>query len=235
MIIQKFAQSTFLIKSTSGKVLLIDPGLYNFTNEFKAETFGKVDILIITHKHSDHFDLDAIKSIVTLHSPTILTNHEISDVLQSETIGSTVAWVGDRFNFEGFTLVLTKTDHVVRGEAVANFGLVIESDKKRIYYTSDTRLIDLSLLPYDKVTEPDILCVPISNRGLVMGIDDALYFTNEIRPKTVIPMHYDSPKDKDRVRPEHFISRLNMLKASLNNLCDVKVKVLSFGDEVEIE
>ncbi len=235
MKIQKFAQSTFTIENKAGKRILIDPGKYNFEKGLKVDDFNKVDVLIITHKHADHFDLNAAKLIVNLYNPIVLTNPEISVILQNETIGCTIGRIGDRFEFVGFMVTYIKTDHVVGDEAIVNFGIVIESDGKRIYHTSDTRLIELQLLPHDKVMEPDVLCVPISDRGVVMGIDEALYFTNEIRPKIVIPMHYDSPKDKDRIRPEHFIDRLNVLKNSLRHLSKVKVKILTFGEETILE
>ncbi len=234
MKIQKFAQSTFVIENNIGKRILIDPGKYNFENGFGIDGFGQVDVLVITHKHGDHFDLDATKSMVDKQNPILLTNPEISVTLQNETIGSKIGRIGDSFELAGFKLTCIKTDHVVRDESIVNFGLVILADGQRIYHTSDTRLIDIKLLPQDQIIAPDLLCVPIGNRGVVMGFDDALYFTNQIRPRIVVPMHYDSPKDKARIRPEHFTERLHLLKPTLEHLSKVKVEILSFGDELII-
>ncbi len=235
MKIQKFAQSTFIIENNAEKRLLIDPGKYNFDKGFRVKDFGRIDALIITHKHADHFDIDVVKSIVDVYKPIILTNPEISIILRNQTIGSIVGRINDSFDLMGFSLTCIKTDHVVRDEVVVNFGIVIETDGKRIYYTSDTRYIEPQLLPHKKINEPDILCIPISNRGVVMSIDDALYFANEIKPKVVIPMHYDSPKDKDRIRPEHFVERLKMFKEPLENLSKVQAKILSFGEKMKVK
>lgn len=235
MKIIKFSQSTFIFESKKGKRLLIDPGKYNFDKDFKPEDFGKVDFLVITHKHADHFDLEAIKSIIkTNKTPIILTNPEIGEIFQKEMISVKIGYIGEEFQLSDFLITLIKTDHVVKSEVIINFGVAMEVDEKKIYYTSDTRFIDLALLPKEKVTEPDILCIPISDRGVVMGIDDALYFTNEIKPKIVIPMHYDSPKDKERIRTQHFIERFNFFKTYLSSLNNVNVKVLSFGSDFEI-
>jgi L-ascorbate metabolism protein UlaG (beta-lactamase superfamily) len=234
MKIQKFAQSTFVVESSAGKRLLIDPGIYNFDGAFNAADFDKVDLLVITHKHSDHFDLDATEKIVRLHNPTILTNPEIAIVLQNRGVGSQIGQPGSEFSAHSFGLTCVKTDHVVRDEAIVNFGLLIEADGQRIYHTSDTRLIEVQLLPQEKVCNPDLLCVPIGNRGVVMGIDDALYFANEIKPRMIIPMHYDSPKDKERINPNHFVDRLSALSNSLKNLSATTVRILSFGEGIEI-
>jgi len=234
MKVQKYAQSTLVFQNQLGRRMLIDPGKYNFFGGFGVGDFGSVDVLVITHKHEDHFYLDAVKSIVGLYHPIVLTNPEVAMVLQKEMIGSTVVQVGDVCEIMGFTLTFVRTDHVVRDEFIINFGLVIEADQKRVYYTSDTRLIDPSLLSTEKVLEPDVLFVPISDRGVVMSIDDALYFASEIRPKVVVPIHYDSPKDKDRIRPEDFINRFNTLKIFLKQLSNIEVRVLSFGEEMDL-
>lgn len=234
MKVTKFAQSTFSIEHSRGKRLLIDPGSYNFDNGFQAKDFGIVDVLVITHKHADHFDLKATKTIVDLHNPIIVTNPEVAMLLQKESIRSRSWQIGDALEIDGFDLRSVRTDHVVRDETIVNFGLTIRADEKRIYHTSDTRLIELNLLPQDQVMMVDLLCLPIGNRGVVMGIDDALYFANELRPKAIVPMHYDSPKDKDRILPEHFEERLKQLGASLENLLKTKVVVLRFGDQMEL-
>jgi len=235
MKIRKFAQSTFIIENNAGKRVLIDPGIYNFTKEFNVEDFGSINILAITHKHTDHFDMHIVMSIVNLWNPVILTNPEISILLQNKNIGSRIGYTNDIFDLAGFSLTYIKTDHVIKNEVIVNFGLLIETDGKKIYYTSDTRYMEPELLNQEKIYRPDVLCIPISNRGIVMGIDDALYFTNQIVPKIVIPMHYDSPKDKDRVYPKHFAERLSVYASSLRHLSGIEIKVLSFGEQMYVK
>ncbi|MEM4235222.1 MAG: MBL fold metallo-hydrolase, partial [Candidatus Methanomethylicaceae archaeon] len=102
------------------------------------------------------------------------------------------------------------------------------------YHASDTRYIEPTMLGNTKVLNPDVLCVPISNRGVVMGVDDALYFTSEIKPRIVIPIHYDSPKDSQRVRPEHFVQRFGEIKKYLDSLNHTEVVVLERGESITI-
>jgi L-ascorbate metabolism protein UlaG (beta-lactamase superfamily) len=56
---------------------LIDPGSYCYSENFKPQDWGKIDILLITHKHPDHCYPEAIKIIQEKNKDLIiLTNEE---------------------------------------------------------------------------------------------------------------------------------------------------------------
>lgn len=225
MKLKRLAQSTVLLTSKSGKTLLIDPGKYNLDpGKLTLESFPVANVVIITHKHADHFDIDLLKAMLSRSQPKIFTNEEIKTVLEKQGITAQVLKAGDVLQEAGFSIKAIQADHAVRGELIINFGLVVSADGKSVYHTSDTRFIDPSLLPPE--TRADYLLLPISNRGVVMGIDDALVFASELKPKIAIPIHYDSPKDKDRVDPKEF-----ELKGPKFGL---QVRVLSFGEEIEM-
>ena len=225
MKIKKLAQNTILITLNSGKTILIDPGKYNLDpDKYTIESFPNADVIFITHKHADHYDLELLKAMISKKDSIIFTNNEINGFLSREGINSTVVSVGDEVSEAGFIAKIIRTDHVVRDESIINFGIVFSADNSSFYHTSDTRYIDPSLLPKD--IKSDVLFVPISNRGVVMGIDDALVFSSELKPKLVIPMHYDSPKDKDRVNPVEFKTKANSL--------GLNVRILSFGEEITL-
>jgi len=225
MKLKKLAQNTVFITSKNNKTILIDPGKYNIgCGLFDISNFPTADILIITHKHADHYDLDIVKSIVSRSNPIILTNTEIKDFLLKENIESKILNVGDTVNILDYSITGIRTDHVVRDENIINFGVVVSSNGVSFYHTSDTRYIEPSLLP--EITRNKCVLVPISNRGVVMGIDDALVFCCELTPPIVIPMHYDSPKDLGRVNPEEF----KMKGQSIG----LEVMILKFGQEIEL-
>jgi len=79
-----------------------------------------------------------------------------------------------------------------------------------------------------------VLAVPISNRGVVMGLDDSIVFTSQIEPQVVIPMHYDSPKDKGRINPNDFVNRFNELTSKISNLSKTRVQVLNFNESITV-
>jgi L-ascorbate metabolism protein UlaG (beta-lactamase superfamily) len=225
MKLKRLAQSTVLLTTCDGKRLLIDPGKYNLdTGKLTLETFPTGDVIVITHKHADHFDLDLLKMILKKSTPMIFTNAEIKESLEKNGITAKEIIEGVTVTEAGFSLTAIRTDHVVRDEKIINFGLVVSADGTNLYHTSDTRFIEPSLLPRE--TKTKYLLVPISNRGVVMGIDDALVFSSELKPEVVIPIHYDSPKDKDRVGPKEFAEKASSF--------GIKVRILVFGEEIEL-
>ena len=68
-------------------------------------------------------------------------------------------------------------------------GFIFEMGGKKIYHAGDTGLIaDMALLADEDI---DVALLPIGDL-YTMGPDDALRAVKMIRPKLVIPMHYDT-------------------------------------------
>lgn len=64
MKITKFPQSCLLIE-TKGKKILIDPGTLKYKEEY-FEIWNKVDTILITHKHSDHCNIEILENDETI-------------------------------------------------------------------------------------------------------------------------------------------------------------------------
>lgn len=232
MKITKYSQSTFLVENNLGHRLLIDPGKYNYENNFLPKDFGKVDILIVTHKHEDHHDIKAEKEIISLNKPIIITSNEIGNKEEPKNLGYQIKTVGEKLESNGFEVTFIATDHFAKCEQVINFGLFVQADGVSFYHTSDTRFMESCYFDFEKVKNSNILAVPISNRGVVMGLDDSIVFTSQIEPKIVIPMHYDSPKDKIRINPQDFVDRFEELKSKIEGLNKIQVKILKFSESI---
>lgn len=225
MKIKRLAQSTFLFTTHAGRTLLLDPGKYNLDpGRFTLESFPTADIVVITHKHEDHFDLSLVKELISRSSPMVITNTEIAETLRTHGIESRSTRPGDVLELDGYRLDVIRTDHVVRDEEIVNFGVVVSADGVSLYHTSDTRFIDPERLPTE--TRAPYLVLPISNRGVVMGIDDALVFAAGLKPKLAIPVHYDSPKDQGRVDPNEFAQKATRI--------GVPTRVMAFGEELSL-
>lgn len=220
------------MENKTGHRLLIDPGKYNYENGFTAKDFGKVDILIVTHKHEDHHDINAEKEIISLWKPIVITCMEIGNREEPQKLGYQIKNVGDKIESNGFAIAFIAADHFAKCEQITNFGLFIQADNVSFYYTSDTRFMETCYFDYELVKEATVLAVPISNRGVVMGLDDSIVFTSQIEPRHVIPMHYDSPKDKGRINGTDFCNRYEHLKQKISNLSKIKVRVLNFGESL---
>jgi len=232
MRITKYSQSTFVVENQEGMRLLIDPGQYNYVDGFTPPGFGDVHMLAVTHEHADHHDVEAEHEILERNRPFVFTNHEIA---QEEACADYIVKdVGDVITEYGFKITLINADHFAKGKQVVNFGMLIEADGHSFYHTSDTRFMETGMYDYELVKNPTALTVPISNRGVVMGPDDAIVFTSQVQPKFVIPGHYDSPKDAVRVNADDFKERFDVLSNRIDALHNVEVKILDFGESLDI-
>ena len=149
-------------------------------------------------------------------------------------MGYRIHKVGDSIDEKGFKISFVKTDHFAKGEMVVNFGLFIQADGFSYYHTCDTRFMETMVYDLDLVKNPTVLSVPISNRGVVMGVEDSIVFTSQVLPRIVVPGHYDSPKDKVRVSPQDFEARFEVLKERIEALENVEVKILNFGETISL-
>lgn len=233
MRITKLVQSTILVETGSTRVL-VDPGKYNAAQGVDTASVGHLDALVITHEHEDHFDYAWTKDLVEQWAPLLVTNRDIANQLSHEGIGVRAVQPGDKVMLGDIGLQVAFADHFVKGKQVANFGMIFDADGARVYHASDTFVLDPTDPSLESAVGADLMLVPISNRGLVMGIDDAIFMASSFRPKAVVPMHYDSPKDAQRVRPEDFCQRAEQLRASLDGLADTEVRMLSLRDSMEL-
>lgn len=73
------------------------------------------------------------------------------------------------------------------GKVIENIGYIIDDKETRVYITSDT-------ICFQNEYKCDILCVPVSDYGVVMGAFEAALLAKETEAKLVIPLHADNPK-----------------------------------------
>jgi len=220
MKITRFAQSTVSVEY-SGKTVLIDPGNCNFEpGRITRSDFKNISVLIVTHKHGDHYDFDAVKEIYAQCKCDILTVDEVAKAIQEAGIPAAALKIGQIVEMAGFKIEGIRADHVVRGEAVDAFGVVIEAGGRRVYHASDTVYFR------DKPSNIDMAFVPINNRGVAMNFDDAAKFVRELSPRIAAPVHYDGPNDS-HINPYDWAKLFE-------NDTSPEIKVLAFGESVAL-
>ena len=141
------------------------------------------DIIIVTHDHPDHFNLQTIQRII--HDGTrILGTAAVARELHGAQIlheGETVA-IGP-ISIAATPAYTVRRDGHVRGEAI---GAVLRIEDKNVYHLGDTDVI-----PEMRGIKADIVLVPIS--GVVtMNVTQAVEAVNMLKPKIAIPVHYGS-------------------------------------------
>jgi len=177
---------------TDGYQLIVDPF---FTDNPAAGILAKdvaADYILITHGHGDHVG-DAI-AIAKRTQATIISNNEIATWVADQGLKSHGQHLGGGFKHPFGYLKLTLALH---GSALpdGSYGgnpagfLLTTLDGKKIYIAGDTGLFgDMALIGEEGI---DLAMIPIGD-NYTMGPDDALRAVKLLKPKAVIPTHYDT-------------------------------------------
>ncbi len=186
MKIQKFPQSCLLVE-TNGKKILIDPGTLKYKEEY-FDIWNSVDIILITHKHPDHCNVEVLKKLdknIKIYSTSEVKNtyNELdiivikeNDIIELDSIKIEVVYA-----IHGYQPLL-KGDKEVH----ENVGYIIDDGVSRLYTTSDT-------ICFRNDYKADILCVPVTGHGLTMSAFEASLYAKEVGAVLTIPIHMDNP------------------------------------------
>ncbi|QEH32010.1 metal-dependent hydrolase [Aquisphaera giovannonii] len=185
-----------LLLETGGQDVLIDPFLTgNPKAAAKAEEVP-ADLVLISHGHGDHVG-DAV-AIANRTGATVLSNYEIGTWLQKAPRNLTKVHGlqhGGGFTFpSGLRVKLTLAFHGSElpdgsgGGNPAGF-LITTPDGCKIYDAADTAMFgDMALIGEEGL---DLALLPIGDY-FTMGPDDALKALKLLKPKAVIPIHYNT-------------------------------------------
>jgi len=189
MKITRFAQSCILIE-TNGKRILIDPGYIKYKESYPDNEWSNIDILLVTHKHTDHCHIDAINKITKNPKTKFYTTKEVAEAYTE--LSPSLIKADDVLIFDDIKIEVIKAVHgyipLFKGgkEIYENVGFIVDDGNNRAYQTSDT-------ICFENNYKCDVLFVPVVNHGLVMSSWEAALFTKETGAKLVIPIHYDNP------------------------------------------
>ncbi len=188
--------STFLFRSPGGKRLLIEPWVAsNPACPGPAKKIGDLDLILITHGHSDHAgDAAAIARATGAH---VIANYEVCLWLEAKGIQNTAPMgqggtqmVGDMaitmVNAVHGSSAIDEGRVVYMGQAA---GYVIRfEDGLTIYFAGDTDVFgDMRLI--GELYHPSIAFLPIGDR-FTMGPPGAARAAELLGVKQVVPMHY---------------------------------------------
>ncbi|MGI9626259.1 MAG: metal-dependent hydrolase [Longimicrobiales bacterium] len=200
-------QMTFTVELNDGTRLVIDPFFDdNPVSDIKRSEVGKVEYILCTHGHTDHF-ADAVP-LAKETGATVIATYEIVGFLGTQGIENAhPLHIGGGFDFPFGRVKMTPALHggQVHGDTTGQFttvpgGFLLNVDGKRIYHAGDTALtMDMQLLK-GKV---DVAILPIGD-NFTMGPEDAAEAVRFIEPAVVIPAHYNTwpmiEQDPERFR-----------------------------------
>lgn len=171
MKVTKLEHSGIIIEKNN-KMVVFDPVEYEQT----IPEIENVIAIIITHKHSDHFQPEVINKILGANpNAKIFTTSDTAVLLNS----STVAKAGDIYEVGDFKFEFFGKDHapIVPGQVPCeNIGVVVDDE---IINPGDS---------FDMPKNPaKVLLVPISAPWL--KISEAMEYIEKMKPEIAIPIH----------------------------------------------
>lgn len=172
--------SAFLLK-TDKLNILIDPFIKG--NKFSPVTVDKlkdIDVILVTHGHDDHLG-DAVEIAKRNESKIICIFDLVEKVKNAVPMNV------------GGTIELTEDIYVSMVQAFHSsnsVGFVVSINGTGIYHAGDTGIFsDMGLI--SKLYDVEIALLPIGG-VYTMGIQEAVIATQMIKPRIVVPMHYDT-------------------------------------------
>ncbi|MGL6073625.1 MAG: MBL fold metallo-hydrolase [Fimbriiglobus sp.] len=189
--IRWFGNSFFAVQSTLGKTAVFDPHMIPLFAPQPMTT----DILLISHEHSDHTQIEIIRERMAAREfrGLKMVNKRLDWNIVDEKVGA--------IRVRSVGLYHDNQDGFQRGK---NTAFILEVDGLKICH-----LGDLGHIPTDaqvKVIGPvDVLMVPVGGVYTLNG-EGAKATVAKLKPKHyVFPMHYGVPGYDDLLPPDEFL------------------------------
>jgi L-ascorbate metabolism protein UlaG (beta-lactamase superfamily) len=172
--------------------LLVDPFLSGNAKAAANADTVLADYILVTHGHGDH--LGDTVAIAKRTGATVITVAEIAGWLNEKGVKTHGQHIGGGFPYDFGYLKLTLALHGSKLPDGSDGGnpcgfLITAKNGKKIYLAGDTGLFgDMKLIGEEGV---DLAALPIGD-NYTMGPDDALRAVELLRPKQVVPIHYNT-------------------------------------------
>ena len=187
-----FGHSAWELKTPEGR-LLIDPFFTGNPAASIPAAKAKADFIALTHGHGDHVG-DCI-DIAKRTGATVIAVYEICEWLGKHGVAKTHgmnAGGGWKFPFGRLKQTIAHHSSVLPDGTYGGnpVGLHLTlNNGTTIYHAGDTALFsDMKLYAEGGL---DLAILPIGD-NYTMGVDDALRAVEWLRPKRVLPTHYDT-------------------------------------------
>jgi L-ascorbate metabolism protein UlaG (beta-lactamase superfamily) len=175
----RIAQSSFCIRTNDGKHIAIDP----FS---KSPQWPKVDLVLITHAHGDHFNPKIVRSLLKEGTRVVVpaslkatgSDHGLAtDTLAPGEVKMLAGWEVTAIRAYNLRKPMHPRSHDLLGYVIALDGL-------RVYHAGDTDLI-----PEMSEVKADVSLLPVGGMA-TMNVAEAVRAAGVIGASVTIPIHY---------------------------------------------
>lgn len=190
-----------LLVEENGVRILTDPGGWSTAqSEIK-----NVDLVLITHEHSDHLHIDSVKKVLQNNPGAVIwTNKAVGKILSEAAIAFELLENGQKNQFKGVELEGHGDKHAVIYQEfgqVQNTGFMIGD---RLFYPGDNL--------FNPKKSVEILALPVA--GPWLKISEAVDYAKEIKPKVAFPVH-DAMINQNMFSGHHAIPKMFLPKAGI--------------------
>lgn len=211
----------------AGKVVMVDP-------VSAASLTKKADLILITHTHGDHLDKAAIAKLVKPGTVIVAPPSAVETIESIEGAVVTQLKLDNamvlNWKFAPLWVRPVRAYNIERGPGPGKkyhpfgqfYGYVINWAGERLYFAGDTEFIP----EMKNLGQIDAAFLPM-NLPYTMTPEEAAKAAKAIRPTTVYPYHFRSPRNKPSDAPQQFAAMLKNTK--------IKVKILDWYPEAAVQ
>ena len=211
-----------------GRVILIDPFFDSYPegkvlkkrieSPLPKKAFKKVDAILVSHEHFDHFDKEAIKDITEASNCTVVAHDNLLRELAINPRLKRSIDLKKKVNVKGIEIEPLPVHHP---HSFYPMGFRLEYNGNSLVHTGDTFLTNL----FSKI-KADVLCLPIGGT-MTMDVVDAVRAVKTMEPEIAIPMHYNT-FDLIKANPMEFKEKIE------KSILKTKPVVLKPGKKIKL-
>ena len=172
----------------NGTEIQVDPVGTFVTPATDYAQFPKANIILITHEHKDHYDLEAITTLRN-KATSIFVNNAVFNMFKNGIVmrnGDSIQYAPD-IKIEAVPAYNYTEGHTQFHPKGRDNGYILTLDGLRIYIAGDTEDIP----EMANLKDIDIAFLPC-NQPYTMTVEQLVKAAKTFKPKVVFPYHYSS-------------------------------------------
>lgn len=192
----------------NGIHIYVDPVGEKYGIDYSSEP--KADMILVTHHHADHLDIDAI-NILSKEDTKVYASKRCLQVVSTESLAPY-----DSITYKGVSIYAVPAYNITEEhihyhpKEDEGLGYVISIGGTNLYIAGDTEDNDEVL----SLKDIDIAFLSV-NQPYTMTIDQVINVVNNVRPSILYPYHTCSQMGETDVEP--FVDKLK-------GICDVRIR-----------
>jgi L-ascorbate metabolism protein UlaG (beta-lactamase superfamily) len=169
-----------LLVETGGQRILIDPGVFS---PDITDILG-LDVILITHQHADHVDLDRLPALLEANPQARLyAEPQAAAVMEAAGIAAEHTVPGEPLSFGMAQVMPVGDQHALINEAlprIGNLGVVLRAEgEPSLFHPGDAYDADPG--------QVDVLALPLNAPWAASR--DTVAFAHRISPRVSVPIH----------------------------------------------